>query len=374
MDNAFANWLGQAAGNALYSLTGGRAGHDYDLLKGVSVQGGDRNPVNNAWIGKTATNTAKTGGHQETPAQQGTSNVASVYPGDYAATAAARAQAAEDARNRDFTIGQIDQQIGGLQGQLRNLDTQWGAGRNTIEDAFNKGMDRLNGQYSGAMSKYATQRVDTKDGFMREGEDNKSNARNNYQALMSMLGRAGSGRSSAADNLVPYAVSTEASKQQGKLSDTYGRNLRDLKTAEDETTASYENSKADLGDQKRTNLGNLERDIQTRRGEIEGNIGSLQGQRTQAAGGNWQAARDAMNPYATRAQQLAQEVAGLADKYRNPYTVKDVNIKAAELQNYAVDPNGVKVSDSSGTGTDTDTSAEYLARIKEEEKRKQAAL
>lgn len=381
MANAWEYWIPgwgaiQAAKNAYTDLTGG----DADWINGISVKGGDRNAVNNAWIGQTAqANVASKGGqkNQEQSVVQAPQNnqISATYPGDSGgAAAAARAQAAEDARNRDFTIGQIDQQIGGLQGQLGNLDTQWGSGRNTIEDAYNKGLDRLNGQYSSAMSKYATQRGDTKDSFVRTGQDIKSNARNNYQSLMSLLGRSGAGRSSAADNVVPYAVSADASKQQGAQSDTYARNLRDLQTAEDETTGSYNNSKADLGDQRRTNLGNLERDIQTRRGEIEGQIGGLQGSRVQASGGNWQAARDAMNPYVTRAQQLAAEVSGIADRYRNPYNVKDVNVKAAELKNYALDPNGVAINDPNGTGTDTDTSADYLARIREEEKRKQAAL
>ena len=369
------DWLAQAA----HSVSGGRLGYDADLINGVSVRGGARNPVNNALVGKTANNpTSSTSGGGVAQNQSASNpNIATVYPGDYAGSAASRAaaqQAAEDSRNRDFTLGQLDQQIGGLRGQLGNLDAQHRSGVNTIEDLFNKGISRLNGQYSGAMSKYATQRNDTKDGFVRNGEDNKSNARNNFQALMSLLGRSGAGRSSAADNLVPYAVSTDASKQQGQLSDTYSRNLRDLKTAEDETTSSYENSKADLGDQRRTNLGNLERDIQTRRGEVESGIGSLEGQKVQARGGNWQAARDAMNPYVARAQQLAAEVAGIADRYRNPYTVKDVNVKAAELKNYALDPNGVAINDPNGTGTDTDSSAEYLAQLREEEKRKAAAL
>jgi len=358
---------------------------DYDIFDGWTLgntsasRAGQRNLANGTYVASRPTDN-----RQNNPASPNNENrdtvqdIVSQYPGDYyGGGSAAKAEAerkAEEERQKQFTIGQINNQIAEYEARFGNIDKALSSGYNTLEDSYNKGLSRLNEQYGGAMSKFATQRGDTKDSFVRGSEDNQGNARNNYQALMQMLGRAGAGRSSAAQNLVPYAVSQSASKAQGELSDTYGRNLRDLKTAEDETTGSYNNSKRDLGDQRNTNRKSLETDIGNQRSQTEQAIAALKGQRTLAEGGNWQQAQAQMSPHAERVRQLNSEVAGLADKYRNPYAVKDVQIKKAELQNYALDPNGVKISDPNGSGTDTDTSADYLARIREEEKRKQAAL
>lgn len=277
---------------------------------------------------------------------------------------------AEDAAGRASTIGMLDSELDAIAKSIANLDTTWSAGKTQLQDAANKSLSRANEQQSDALSKYATQRADTKQAFNTSLADVDNQAYDNYAALNALLGRAGAGSSSAAQNVVPYAVSQTASKARGGVADTYGKNIRDLNTAEDETKQSYNNIVQDIKDQQNKSLGDLESDIQTKRSGYENDRANLLAQKAQAQGGNWQTVKAAMQPAIDQRDAIDQALAGLLNKYRNPYTVQDVTVTDPNTSNYAVDTNGVKTSDTSGTGTDTDTSADYLAQLKDEEKRK----
>lgn len=290
-------------------------------------------------------------------------NGSSVISGTSASTSAAEKAA---------TIGQIDEQIAAIVSRMGNLDGTFNTGKTQISDATAKALDKLNLQQSQALSKYATQRSDTKRDFSKTSDEVNTNARNNYTALMNLLGRSGAGSSSAAENVVPYAVSMNASKSRGDASDTMAKNLRDVKTSEDETVDSYNSNIRDVQDQERTKLGELDTDITGKRAAYENEKATLQAQRVQAAGGNWAQAKAAMQESINRRNELEKSLATLLDKYRNPYTVRDVTVNEAKLDNYAYDPNGVEIkSGTDNSGYDTDTSAEYLARIAEEKKRKE---
>lgn len=84
-------------------------------------------------------------------------------PYDYGAAqarAAAAAEAARNARERDFTIGMIDGQIRDLEAGRGRLDGQLRTGLNTLADDYDRGLGRLNQQQSRVLSKLMTQRGD----------------------------------------------------------------------------------------------------------------------------------------------------------------------------------------------------------------------
>lgn len=291
------------------------------------------------------------------------------------ANSQASAAAAQTARERAAAAGQWQQQMDYINRQLGNLDGSFNSGMNQLGDNFNKGLSRLNDQQSNALTRYGVQRTDTARDFDSSSNDIDNNARNNYQALTSLLGRAGAGSSSASQVLTPYAVSNDASKTRGKVSETYGRNLRDLGLAEDETKQSYENNKRDLEDQKRSSEYGLKQGIESQRAQLQGKLAEAQGNLAQANGGDFNAAKNAMGGALSSRDAIERSLSTLLDQYRNPYTVKDVAAKNVATQNYALDANGVKVEGGNGQGADTDTAAEYAAKLKDEEARKkQAAL
>lgn len=271
------------------------------------------------------------------------------------------------------TINQYQTAISDLERSLGLLPGQLEAGLNQINDGFNKGVSRLNEQHSAALSKFATQRGDTRADFDGSLGDIDSQSRGNFQAIQSLLGRNGAGSSSAASVITPYAVSNEASKTRGKVADTYGRNLRDLTVAEDATKLSYDNNKKDLEDTKRTSEYGLKQGIESNRAKLYGSIGEAQGNLALAKGANWQAAKDAMSNSVNAKNGIESAMSTLLNQYRNPYVVKDVAVKEAKLDNYAVDANGVKIDGTNGTG-DTDTAALTQAQIKAEEDRKKKLL
>lgn len=335
---------------------------DYDVIDGVSVAGGDRSPAQGQWIGPTASNSSSAPKSQ--PSNGGANDT------NTAATPTYDAGAASDAAGRASTVGMLDSELEAIAKSLGNLDSTWAAGKNQIEDAKNKSLSRANQQQSSALSKYATQRADTKQAFNRSVEDVDNQAYDNYSALKSMLGRSGAGSSSAAENVVPYAVSNTASKARGNIADTYGKNNRDLTDAEDDTKTSYNNIVQDISDQERKSLGDLESDIQGKRSAYENNRASILGQKAQAQGGGWQTVKDAMQPAVNNRDSIDQALSTLLDRYRSPYTVQDVSVKDPTLGTYSVDANGVKNDSADAGGANADTSADYLAQLKEEDKRK----
>lgn len=334
---------------------------DYDVIDGVSVAGGDRSPAQGQWIGPTVSNSSAP---KAQPSAQNNANDSNT-----SATPAYDASAAAAAAGRASTVGMLDSELEAIAKSLGNLDTTYSAGKNQIEDAKNKSLTRANQQQSSALSKYATNRADTKQAFNRSVDDVDNQAYDNYAALNSLLGRSGAGSSSAAQNVVPYAVSNTASKARGNIADTYGKNVRDLNAAEDDTKQSYNNIVQDINDQERKSLGDLESDINSKRSAYEGSRASLLGQKAQAQGGDWQTVKNAMQPAINSRDSIDQALAGLLDRYRNPYTVQDVSVKDPTLGDYQVDANGVQTG-GSGAGADADTSAEYLASLKDEDKRK----
>ena len=79
-----AGFLSNLVNQALHTVSGGRMGADTDVFKGVSVRGGARNPVNNAWVGRTDTSQNRSGGGA--PSGGGAAQVlseATVAPVDY---------------------------------------------------------------------------------------------------------------------------------------------------------------------------------------------------------------------------------------------------------------------------------------------------
>lgn len=357
------------------SNTGSKA---YGGSQTINVNGktvANPNYVSFAAANKPAPNNndgAQAGGNAASVAQPQGQQIESGY-GSYAGSAAA-AQAAQTAQERAAAASQWQQQLEYIGRQLGNLDGSFNSGMNQLGDNFNKGLSRLNEQQSNALTRYGVQRGDTMSDFNTSSNDIDNSARNNYQAIMSMLGRAGAGSSSASQVLTPYAVSNDASKTRGKVSETYGRNLRDLTNAEDETKQSYENNKRDLEDTKRNSEYGLRQGIDSQRASLYGKQAEAQGNLAQAKGGDFNAAKNAMGGALASRDSIERALSTLLDQYRNPYQVKDVAAKNVGLTNYAADTNGVKVEAGANATGDTDTAAATAAKLKAEEDKKKAAL
>ena len=93
------------------------------------------------------------------------------------------AAAAEDTRQRNFTIGRLQDQITQLDAAIGNLAGYESSGLNQINDGYSKGTSRLNQQRSNALTRYNTQREDTRGDFDDASGDIDLMARSNYMAI-----------------------------------------------------------------------------------------------------------------------------------------------------------------------------------------------
>ena len=93
------------------------------------------------------------------------------------------AAAAEDTRQRNFTIGQLQDQIAQLDAAIGNLAGYESIGLSQINNGYIKGTSRLNQQRSKALTRYNTQCEDTSGDFDDASGDIDSMVRSNYMAI-----------------------------------------------------------------------------------------------------------------------------------------------------------------------------------------------
>lgn len=270
---------------------------------------------------------------------------------------------------RDATIGMIDDEMARIDSGLSNLDATRNAGVGQIDSRANKARNRLGQMHATNQTRFNTKESDTKRDFSRSTEDININAGNVYRAVQNLLGRAGAGRSSAAQEVAPYAVSQDASKSRGEVADVYSTNHRDIRQARDEEEDSFKNSNQDINDQQKQELFSLENDILSKRSKLHQTRAGLAAKRAMANGGNWDRAKSEMAADVRARDDIDRAVANLLNdpKYSSIYSLEKYQAKDPALANYATDLNGVEVTDPNGKGFDTDTSSDYLTRIREEE-------
>lgn len=245
---------------------------------------------------------------------------------------------------------------------LQSSNTQRDQGLSNIGTSYNNSLSRTNEDQSNVLSKYATQRQDTAQGKLGAIGKVDAGARNTYQSLQRLLGLGGAGVSSAAQIAAPWAVSRQASQQRSGVFDTYGRNLRDLDTAETDAKSQFSRVLQDLLGQKQNKEEDFTRGILQQQQGIYGQLADVNAQRAAAQGGNVAAARA---PYEAQINERMSQLDNLFNQFRQPaYNVAPVNVRTPELANYTVDPTRIGQQQQN---PDVDQSLlPYLAQLKKQ--------
>ena len=248
-------------------------------------------------------------------------------------------------------------QINALQGLLGAADTQQNTGTNAINTAINNNLSRLNQQQSNTLSGYATQRQDTTGDYQNARNQIADNSRSTYNSLQRLLGQQGSGVSSAAQVLAPYAVSRDSTKKGTQASQGFAKNLRDIDTAQTQAVQSYDNARQDLDSQKNQKLQALLGSINAQKQNYLSQIGTFENQKRIAAGGKY------ATPTAQNSQiaALQAQLNGLGSQYADPtFNVQEVKAAAPNLGQY--EAQAAALGDGSNAGVPVDD-ASYLPSL-----------
>lgn len=291
---------------------------DYDILDTLSVQGGDRDPVNGAFIGpQYASPTVGGDGPTQADPVDGY-NATSNFNGSGSGT---NWTAADEGAF-------YDDQISALSRLLGLTRTQFDTGLGNI------GMQRtrLGDQKAKTMQGYDDQALENNQDKQRGVESVDSFANNSFNNLRRLLQGAGAGSSSVARELVPQLVSKSAGTRRMGVFDTAGRNARDIDVARGDAEDQYRFAGEDIDSQEKS----FREGILNKQNELEGNISELQIKKAMANGSGYEAAKAAAAGTQSSIDGRMAELNSLFGQF-NP-TYRAVNTKKPELGKYTVDP------------------------------------
>lgn len=248
----------------------------------------------------------------------------------------ARAQASEQAYWQD--------RIDSLNRLLGDTNTQKDQGLKAIGTSYTNEQARANEDQSRALAQYGTQRLDTQTDKISATGRVDTQARTALESLMRILGAGGAGVSSAARELAPYAVSRQAGQQRAGVNDVFGRNLRDIATAETGTKSDFERLLQDLLAQRESKEQDFLRSLYGEQAQINQQLSDAAVAREQAGGKDYLDARAARAPYQQAYNSRLDAINKLFNEYKSPtYTVKPVNPVIPNLAQYTVDPTALRV-------------------------------
>lgn len=252
-------------------------------------------------------------------------------------------------------INQLQSQLGSAQAQQPTLIAN-------IENAANQQQTELNQQEGTAESGYAGQRASNGQNRAQNVSSIDQNANSTYQSLLSLLGAAGAGVSSAANFNAPEAVSKNASAQRSGADTTYNSNESAIDTADTQTKQQYQNALTDLLSQENSAKGNALTSLLNSEAQLEQQIGSAQINRAEYGGQSYQQAEASDNTKGAIGS-IESQLNDIFKQYATPsFSVQPVSVTTPNLTSFSTDPITI-ASQSSNPSTDS-SFLPYLSSLK----------
>ena len=275
----------------------------------------------------------------------GQSNSGGSYPtssGEYSGGGGGRSSADSE------ELALYDSQLSQLQKQLDRTGTGLSQGLKGLSDSYNKEKSSANLQRGRAIEGFNTQRTDTTTDKLGSIGQVNNNARNLANSVRRILGLASGSGSSAYQFAAPNAIAKTASVQRTNVNDTYGRNFRDLDTAEGRAKVDFQNLLNDLSEQKKTRESSLRAGVLENRNDISGRLAQVAAERARLAGGGAGGIREAQQRYISDIDSRNRSIDSLFERFRTPYNVKAVNVQKPDLAKYTVDRQAINANNQGG--------------------------
>jgi hypothetical protein len=265
--------------------------------------------------------------------------------GQYAGDDGTGGSSAQDEANKNLLLAQLQGQEASAGQVLGTTDQRLNQGLTQLQDDYNKQASDANSARSQVLSRYATQREDTNTG--KEAAINKvgDRARVLRDSVLQRIGQASGSGSSAYQLAAPGAINRDTQIERQDVVDTFGRNLRDLKSAEDDATGQYDRVFRDLNDKRNSATSALQEGVLTQKQQLQASLADIARQRAAVSGGGLGAINAAGAGYQGQVSATQNAINSLFDKYRTPYAgITPVNVQAPTLRDYTVDRGQVNVA------------------------------
>lgn len=235
-------------------------------------------------------------------------------------------------------ISQLQAQLGAAQNEQPTIISN-------IENAEHNQENQLNQQESAAESGYNTQRAQNGVTRANNVDSINENAGSTYRSLMSLLGAAGAGVSSAARFGAPQAVSLDASGKRAGADQTYNSNDAAISTAEGQTKQQYGNALTDLLTQENTDKGNALSSLLNQEASINQQITQAQTDANMYAGETFSQAQQRAPVQAVN--NIESQLGDIFKQYATPtFNVSPVTASTPNLTTYKVDPTTIAAENS----------------------------
>lgn len=220
--------------------------------------------------------------------------------------------------------------LGSAQNTLNNGLTQ-------IQDSYNKETGRTNAAKAQAQADYGVKREDTTRGKQSAVGQVNTGARTLADSVRRMLGMASGTNSSAFNEAAPNLIARDASQKRSGVMETFGKNFRDIDSAESQTMSSFKDYMDDLEEQRKTKESGLREGVLQQEQQVNQSLGQIARDRANIKGGGYTAMRAASAPYQAEVSARQQQLDGLFERFRTPFQTKDVAVAAPNLADYTVD-------------------------------------
>lgn len=218
------------------------------------------------------------------------------------------------------------QQLGLLDSQIARLPGQQSVGEQNILDQYKSALDTLTNQEGQATRDYTTAKNQTSQDNISAKAGINDSVRNQLTGVQRLLGSLGSGNSSAAQVLAPYAAGVLGNQQRSAVSTNYANNVNALDTNYGDTTNQFNSAVGNLGAQKTNNERQLQSGIDNTRQQ------ALQQRATYLANLGLPADPNVAN----QINQLGDQITGLGASAT--FDPGKVDYTAPNLASYAVAP------------------------------------
>lgn len=199
----------------------------------------------------------------------------------------------------------LDNQINSANSALARLLGQRDIGYYNIDQSVNDARNRLDSQKAVAERDYNTGKLQETQDYTNSRSGVRADAGRQFSALQRLLGSMGSGRSSAAQILAPFAVGREAATRFGQVQDTFGRNQAQRDTVWGDTMRGYDENVAGLEQDRLAKRRELESGILQQEMGLRDTLGQLTATRTANAGGD---VMGAIAPQQSRIQAILDQI------------------------------------------------------------------
>ena len=250
-------------------------------------------------------------------------------------------RAAAEAKARADEIAKYREQERVATEGLGRLDRQRDIWRGNVENNYAHQLNDLENSYTQSKGAYEMNKRDSEAQNRAVRSQIMEDANNQTNALRQMFAAGGSGDSSAAQIVAPWAVGLEASRNAGSAQDAFARDRRNQDLEFASATNAYNKNKKDWETNRQDALNNVDSQIESSRIDLNNRIMDARQKQKTANGQGLQSAIDQTRDLSNQISNSQNKILDLSKE--TPKALEKVEFKAPKLSDYSENVQGVKV-------------------------------